>query len=87
MPFGLANTPATFQARINKVLYLFLDIFCTAYIDNVLVYSDNLQNYRSYVRQVLTVLQVAGLQLDIKKYTFEVTEVIYLGLIISTSGI
>ena len=36
MPFGLSNTLATFQARINEVLRPFLDILCTAYIDDIL---------------------------------------------------
>jgi hypothetical protein len=44
--FGLSNVPATFQACINKVLYLYLDIFCTAYIDDILVYSDDLTSYK-----------------------------------------
>jgi Reverse transcriptase (RNA-dependent DNA polymerase) len=44
--FGLSNVPAIFQACINKVLYLYLDIFCTAYIDDILVYSDDLTSYK-----------------------------------------
>jgi Reverse transcriptase (RNA-dependent DNA polymerase) len=44
--FGLSNAPITFQARINKVLYLYLDVFCTAYIDDILVYSNDLTSYK-----------------------------------------
>jgi hypothetical protein len=44
--FGLSNIPAIFQAHINKVLHLYLDIFCIAYIDDILVYSDDLTSYR-----------------------------------------
>jgi hypothetical protein len=87
IPFGLSNAPATFQARINKILYLYLDVFCTTYIDDILVYSDDLTSYRQYVRFVVEVLRDAGLQLDIKKYEFEVTEITYLGMIISTDSI
>jgi RNase H-like domain found in reverse transcriptase/Reverse transcriptase (RNA-dependent DNA polymerase)/Integrase zinc binding domain len=87
MPFGLSNAPATFQARINEVLRPFLDIFCTAYIDDILVFSDNLKDHRKHVRSVLKALQEAGLQLDIRKCKFETTEVTYLGMIVSTSGI
>ena len=87
MPFGLSNAPATFQARINEVLRPFLDIFCTAYIDDILVYSDNLKDHRNHVKAVLQALIDAGLQLDIKKCEFEVQEVTYLGLIISTTGV
>ena len=87
MPFGLSNAPATFQARINEVLHPFLDVFCTAYIDDVLVYSDSLEEHRIHVKRVLHSLQQAGLQLDIKKCEFEKTEVTYLGMIISDQGV
>jgi hypothetical protein len=44
--FGLSNVPVIFQARINKVLYPYLDVFCTTYIDDILVYSDDLTSYK-----------------------------------------
>jgi hypothetical protein len=44
--FGLSNAPATFQARINKVLHLYLDVFCIVYIDDILVYSNDLTSYK-----------------------------------------
>lgn len=87
MPFGLTNAPATFQARINEVLHPYLDVFCTAYIDDVLVYSDDLSSHRKHVRLVVEALRNAGLQLDVKKCEFEVTEVTYLGMIVSTEGV
>jgi hypothetical protein len=53
MPFGMANAPATFQHYINDVLFEHLDRFCTAYIDDILVYSDNLEDHQNYVKKVL----------------------------------
>jgi hypothetical protein len=44
--FGLSNVPIIFQARINEILYLYLDVFCTTYIDDILVYSNDLTSYR-----------------------------------------
>jgi hypothetical protein len=44
--FGLSNVPVIFQTRINKILYLYLDVFCIAYINDILVYSDDLTSYR-----------------------------------------
>ena len=41
MPFGLCNAPSTFQAFINDVLREYLDVFCSAYLDDILIYSDN----------------------------------------------
>ncbi|KID93943.1 retrotransposon nucleocapsid protein, partial [Metarhizium majus ARSEF 297] len=87
MPFGLSNAPATFQARINEVLRPFLDRFCTAYIDDILIYSNDLASHRLHVKSILQALEAAGLQLDVRKCEFETTEVKYLGMIISTTGV
>jgi hypothetical protein len=57
MLFGLSNTLVIFQARINKIFYLYLDVFCIVYINNILVYLDNLLEYKEYVKKVLYVLQ------------------------------
>jgi hypothetical protein len=59
--FGLSNVSVIFQACINKVLYLYLDIFCTTYIDDILVYSDDLTSYKQHVRLVVKALRDAGL--------------------------
>jgi hypothetical protein len=80
--FGLSNTLVIFQARINKILYLYLDIFCIIYINDILVYSDNLLEYKKYIKKILYVLQNISFQLDIKKYKFEIIEIINLGLIL-----
>ena len=37
MPFGLPNAPANFQALINDVLHAYLDDFCTAFIDDIMI--------------------------------------------------
>jgi hypothetical protein len=87
MPFGLANAPSTFQHYVNDVLRPYLDVFCTAYIDDILIYSENLEDHKKHVRTVLTALQGAGLQLDIDKCEFYQTEVSYLGLIVSVDGV
>ena len=39
MPFGFRNTFETFQSYINSLLQEYLDIFYTAYLDNILIYS------------------------------------------------
>ena len=87
MPFGLANRPSSFQTYINDVLHGMLDVFCTAYIDDILIYSNSKKEHQEHVRRVLTALQKAGLQADIDKCEFHTTEVNYLGLIITSDGI
>ena len=86
MPFGLANAPSSFQNFINDILEIdILDIFVTAYVDDILVFSKTLKEHRQHVKTVLSRLQAAGLQLDIDKCEFEVYEIKYLGLIIQSA--
>ena len=87
MPFGLCNAPASFQHYINHTLYDLLDKICTAYLDDVLVYSQTRKEHRNHVRQVVQRLLDAGLQIDIDKCEFETTRTRYLGLIITSDGI
>ena len=87
MPFGLCNAPSTFQSYINEGLHDILDVYCTAYLDDVLVFSSSMDEHRKHVREVLTRLRRAGLHVDIKKTEFHRTEVKYLGIIISTEGL
>ena len=72
---------------MNDTLHPYLDVFCTAYIDDILVYSNNLVEYWKYVDFVLEALKGAGLQLDVDKYEFYKMEVLYFGLVILTDGV
>jgi hypothetical protein len=87
MSFGLTNAPADFQRFINDVLHPFLDIFCTAYLDDILIYSNSLQEHRVHVEQVLQVLSNARLHLNPQKYEFHQSQVKYLGFVIIREGI
>jgi hypothetical protein len=87
MPFGLANALSTFQHYVNDTLRPYLDLFCTAYIDDILVYSDTLAEHKRHVRLVLKAMEEAGLQLNVDKSEFHKSEVTYLGYVISTNGI
>ena len=82
-PFGLSGAPASFQRYINHNLREFLDIFCSAYLDDVIIYSNGSRSdHRQKVRAVIEKLAAAGLQLDWEKSSFEADEVKYLGFII-----
>ena len=87
LPFGLTNGPATYQRYMNDVLFEYLDDFCTAYLDDILIYLEDPAEHELHVRKVLQKLIDAGLQVDIKKCEFSVTRTKYLGFIISTDGI
>jgi hypothetical protein len=87
MPFSLCNAPRTFQSYINKILRKYLDEFCLAYLDNILIYSETLQQHKEYVRKVIRKLGKNSLYLDIDKCEFAVKEVKYLRLILTIDSI
>ena len=87
MPFGLTGGPATFQHYINDMLFDYLDVFCTAYMDDILIYSQNQAEHTLHVRKVLQRLKEAGLQADVKKCEFNVKETRFLGMIVGVKGI
>ena len=87
MPFGLANAPSLFQHFINNTLRPYLDIFYTVYINNILIYSDNLTKYQKHINLVLEVLYEASLQLNVNKYKFYKIQVLYFRLIILTNSV
>ena len=61
LPFGLTNGPAAYQRYMNTVLFDYLDDFCTAYLDDILIYSDNELEHEEQVHKVLLWLHKAGL--------------------------
>ena len=86
MPFGLSNALSSFQNFLNNVLgNNILDIFVTAYVDDILVFSKTFQEHKKHVKTVLGRIQAAGLQLDIDKCKFEVQKTKYLELIIQAA--
>ena len=87
MPFSLTNALLLFQHYINDSLRDYLNVFCTAYIDDILIYSNFWEEHTTHVKKVLERLQIAGLQIDISKCEFNVTEVCYLSMIIMTDSI
>jgi hypothetical protein len=57
---------------MNNILFKYLDIFCTVYLDNIIIYSDIKEKHELYIRKVLQKLISVGLQIDIKKCEFKV---------------
>jgi len=59
--FGLTNALSSFQHFINNTLRLYLNIFYTTYINNILVYNNNLTKYKKYINFILEALRGASL--------------------------
>jgi hypothetical protein len=87
MLFSLTNTLATFQNYINNILAPYLDHFCTAYLDDILIYLDNFEEHQQYIQLVLDTFTMVGLYLKPEKCKFYHHEVKYLWLSICTEGI
>jgi hypothetical protein len=87
MPFGLTNTPASFQHWINEVFSDYLDIFCIAYLHDMLIYLDNLTQYHKYVKLILERMKEVGVTLKVSKCEFHTYRTEYLGYIIAPIGI
>ena len=83
MPFGLKNATATFQSVINSVLAPVLGKICVAYLDDVIIYSDNEQDLAEHVKIVLDLFIEAGLRIKIDKCDFGVTKMELLGFHVS----
>ena len=56
--FKLTNTSATYQILINNTLAEYLDIYIIIYLNNILIYSENLEDYKKHVKDVLEQLLV-----------------------------
>ena len=61
LPFGLTEEPVSWQRLINDVLWEYLNKYCTAYLDNILIYSSNLKEHKDYVRLILAKLCEFGI--------------------------
>ena len=87
MPLGLTNAPALFQRWMNEILSDYLDLFCVAYLDDILVFLPDKETHWEHVRAVLTRVRDTRLILKASKCEFHTTETEYLGYVISPKGL
>jgi hypothetical protein len=78
MPFGLTNIPAILQHLMNGIFREFLDNFIVCYLDDMLIFSKNLEQYEQHVRLVLQKLE---------ECVFHRPQVEFVGYIISNEGL
>jgi hypothetical protein len=87
MPFGLTNAPATFQSLMNKIFALCLRKFVLVFFYDILVYSKIEAEHVQHLREVLQILRANQLTTKMSKCDFAVSQVEYLGHIISSTGV
>ena len=80
MPFGMKNSPATFQRMINSVISGLSN--CEAYIDDVILHSDTWDNHLQAISAFFDRLSDAKLTVNLTKSEFGCAHVIYLGHVV-----
>jgi hypothetical protein len=84
MFFGLTNSPATFQTMMNTIFKDEIDGGkVIIYLDDILIFTETLEEHETMVRKVLQKLRANKLFLKHTKCSFEQAEVEYLGVIVS----
>jgi hypothetical protein len=84
MYFGLTNSPATFQTMMNEIFQdLITEGVVSVYLNNILIFTNSLEEHRRITRLVLDRMREHKLYLRPEKCKFEKTRIEYLGVIIS----
>ena len=87
MPFGLTNAPAAFMDLMNRVYRSHLDRFVVVFIDDILIYSRTQEEHAEHLRVVLQILRNHSLYAKQEKCEFWMTEVKFLGHVVSQGGL
>jgi hypothetical protein len=85
--FRLVNAPTAFQGHIDDVLSEHPDQFCIAYLDNIVVSSNLLNEHREHDLLVLAKLQESGPNLKLSKCIFKMQQISYVSFIVVLEGI
>jgi hypothetical protein len=70
MSFGLTNAPAYFMYLMNKVFMEYLDKLVVVFIDDILIFSNNVEEHDKYLRMVLQKLRENQLYVKLNKCEF-----------------
>ena len=87
MPFGLSNTLSAFQHFMNDIFSDVLDIFVVIYLDDILIYSDNMDDHKKHVKEVLKRLRENRLYTSPTKCVFHQDRIEFLGFVLGVDGL
>ena len=87
IPFGLTNAPVAFVDLMHRVFQPCLDQFVIVFADDILIYSQSEWEHEYHLRIVLQLLRDHQLYAKCSKYKFWLTEVRFLGHMVSASGV
>ena len=87
MPFGLTNAPTGFMDLMHRVFQPYLDQFVVVFVDDILIYSQSEWEHEYHLGIVLQLLRDHQLYAKFSKCEFWLTEVTFLGHMVSASGV
>jgi len=87
LPFGLKNATATFQRLMNNILRDYLGKFCFVYLDDIVIYSNSIQDHFQHLKQLFAKLEASGLTLNLKKCSMLQKTITYLDHVVSEGGV
>ena len=87
LAYGLAGAPSNFQKIMDVTLMGLKDICALVYLDDILIFSNTIQEHARRIRMVLDRIREAKFKLNLDKCTFAAREVAYLGHLVSTNGV
>ena len=87
MSFGLTNAPTAFIDLMHRVFQPYLDQFVVVFVDDILIYSQSEEDHEDHLRIVLQAFRDHQLYAKFSKCEFWLTEVRFLGHVVSASGV
>jgi hypothetical protein len=82
MPVGLKNSPTNFMRMMDDILRPFTNYILVVYLDYILIYKNNWSEHLQHIQQFLHTLRQHKLYKNLKKFSFVMDRVQYLGYIV-----
>ena len=87
MFFRLSNISTIYQILINNILIEYLDIFIVICLNNIMIYSKNLDKYKKYIKVTLDKLFIKEFRYKSEKYEFYKTKANFLRFLVGVKEI